>query len=138
MVLRMSFCDRLSSIVRACVRQQLLKQHLPFNHLSNFNETLQECSLHDALPKLFKELWIGLKLLFTQILEIMTSLLLIKIWKIGNCRNVKMKKLIISMDTFQVSSRKKWEVKTSHLTKVINEQMQQCQASKTIWTIFSW
>ena len=56
MVLRMSFCDRLSSIVRACVRQQLLKQHLPFNHLSNFNETLQECSLHDALPKLFKEL----------------------------------------------------------------------------------
>ena len=60
-VLKLSFCDRFLSVVRACVRPSVrasvnfpLKRHLLNNHWANFNETSQEYSLGEALPKLLK------------------------------------------------------------------------------------
>ena len=53
---RVSFCDPVMSVVCVSVNN-LLKQHLQINCMANFDETLQECSLLKALPKLFKELY---------------------------------------------------------------------------------
>ena len=61
-VLIVSFCDRPMSGVHCVVRRapsvdhNFLKHLLLLNHRANLDETLQGCSLGEALPELFKRL----------------------------------------------------------------------------------
>ena len=50
-MLMVSFCDRSMSVVH-----NLFKHLLLLNHWANLDETLQGCSLGEALPNLFKRL----------------------------------------------------------------------------------
>ena len=57
--LKVSYCDRSSSVVRPSFRRPstfCFKQHLLLNCLANFDKTLQGCSLGGPLSNLFKEL----------------------------------------------------------------------------------
>jgi len=60
MLLLYEFCeDQVSVVRRPCVRlcvNNFFKQLPLQNYLARFGESLQGCSLHEALPKLFKEL----------------------------------------------------------------------------------
>ena len=55
-VLMVSFCDRpVSGVHRvSCVVHNFFKHLLLLNHKANLDETLQGCSLGEALPNLFK------------------------------------------------------------------------------------